>query len=401
MRSRARTEAIDPVALRGQLALLEPEAAAQSESIQVVRAPGRVNLIGEYTDFNQGYVLPAAIDREIRVARLPTDDRRVVLHRLDTGQHGEFDLDRLPERAGEWLDYAVGMAWALAEAGLPLRGLRGVIGSNLPTGAGLSSSAAIELAVAHALLADPAAAPDPMELARLAQRAENGFVGVQSGLMDQFAVACGQADAALLLDCRSLDWRPVDLPLEDLTLVVCDSGQARRLAGSEYNVRRAQCDEAVAVLARHDPAVHSLRDVSPELLYRAAGEAWLEPVVLKRATHVINENRRVIDTIAALEAHDLPGVGELFAASHASLRDLFEVSSPALDALVRIAVATPGVVAARMTGAGFGGCTVNLVRPDAVERLRAAVESSYARQTGFTPRVFPVRAVAGAGLVTA
>jgi galactokinase len=397
MRSRARTDATDPVVLRAQLAKLEPEAAARSGSVRIVRAPGRVNLIGEYTDFNDGYVLPTAIDREIRIAYLPTDDRRVVLHRLDTDQRGEFDLDHLPERAGGWLDYAVGTAWALTEAGLPLCGLRGVIGSNLPTGAGLSSSAAIELAMAHALLADPAGTPDPMTLARLARRAENGFVGVQSGLMDQFAVACGQADAALLLDCRSLEWRAVSLPLEELTLVVCDSGQARQLAGSEYNVRRTQCDTAVAVLAGRDPAVRSLRDVSPELLNRAALEDWLEPVVLRRATHVVHENVRVIDTIAALEARDLAALGRLFAASHASLRDLFEVSSPALDALVEIAVATPGVVAARMTGAGFGGCTVNLVRPAAVERLRSAVESRYVTQTGFTPRVFRVIPVAGAG----
>jgi galactokinase len=397
MRSRARTDATDPVVLRARLARLEPEAAARSGPVRIVRAPGRVNLIGEHTDYNGGYVLPTAINREIRVAYFPTDDRRVVLHRLGSGQRGEFDLDHLPERAGGWLDYVVGMAWALAQAGLPLRGLRGVIGSNLPTGAGLSSSAAIELAVAHALLADPADAPDPMSLARLAQRAENGFVGVQSGLMDQFAVACGQADAALLLDCRSLEWRAVSLPLDEVTLVVCDSGQARQLAGSEYNVRRTQCDAAVAVFAGRDPAVRSLRDVSPELLEQAAVGGWLEPVVLRRATHIIYENGRVIDSIAALEARDLAALGRLFAASHASLRDLFEVSSPALDALVEIAVATPGVVAARMTGAGFGGCTINLVRPDAVARLRSAVESRYVTQTGFTPRVFAVLPVAGAG----
>ena len=397
----ARTEAIDPAALRAQLEQLEPAARARPDSVVTVRSPGRVNLIGEHTDFNLGYVLPTAIDREIRIACLPTEDRRVVLHRLDTGQRGEFHLDHLPQRAGNWLDYAVGTAWALTEAGLPLRGIRGVIGSNLPMGAGLSSSAAMELAVSYALLAGGAATPEPMALARIAQRAENAFVGVQSGLMDQFAVACGQAEAALLLDCRSLDWRTVQLPLDALTLVVCDSGQSRELAGSEYNVRRAQCDAAVAGLARHDPAVRSLRDVSPALLDEAAAQGWLEPVVLNRARHVVEENIRVLDTIAALEAHDLPALGRLFAASHASLRDLFEVSSPALDALVEIAVATPGVVAARMTGAGFGGCTINLVRPAAVDDLRAAVEKGYARRTGYTPRVFPVTPTAGAGILPA
>jgi len=214
-------------------------------------------------------------------------------------------------------------------------------------------------------------------------------------------VACGQANAALLLDCRSLDWRTVALPLDEVTLVVCDSGQTRELASSEYNVRRAQCEAAVAGLAAHDPAVRSLRDVSPELLDEAARQGWLEPLILRRATHIVYENQRVLDTIAALETHDLAALGRLFAASHESLRSLFEVSSPALDALVGVAVGTPGVVAARMTGAGFGGCTINLVRPDAVEALRAAVEDRYAAQTGYSPRVFPVVSTAGAGLVAA
>jgi len=382
-----------------RLRALAPEAAAGPEAIAVVRAPGRVNLIGEYTDFNLGYVLPAAIDREIRIAFVASDDRRVVLHRSDSGERGEFDLDRLPARQGSWLDYAVGVAWALTRAGHRLRGVRAVIGSNLPTGAGLSSSAAIELAIARALLASPGPELDPMSLARLAQVAENQFVGVQSGLMDQFAVACGRAGAALLLDCRSLDWQPVGLPLDRVALVVCDSGQARALASSAYNVRRAQCEAAVAELARHDPRVRSLRDVSIGFLDVATRAGWLDALVLKRATHVVHENQRVIDTMAALAAGDLAAVGALFAASHASLRDLFEVSSPALDALVEIAVATPGVVAARMTGAGFGGCTVNLVEPDALPALRAAVEGVYAGRTGFSPRVFPVTPVAGAGFI--
>ncbi|MGH2512003.1 MAG: galactokinase, partial [Candidatus Limnocylindrales bacterium] len=258
-------------------------------------------------------MLPAAIDREIRIAFVPSADRRVVLHRLDTAEVGEFDLDDLPEPGGTWLDYPVGMAWALAEAGLPLRGLRGVIGSNLPAGAGLSSSAAIELATAQALLAE-ADRPEPMALARLAQRAENGFVGVQSGLMDQFAVACGRPDAALLLDCRSLAWRPVGLPLDEARLVICDSGETRRLTGSEYNTRRDECRAAVAVLAGHDPAVRSLRDVSPALLDAAAAASWLNPVVLRRAQHVVAENQRVLDTVDALERHDLAAVGLAFAA---------------------------------------------------------------------------------------
>ena len=204
-------------------------------------------------------------------------------------------------------------------------------------------------------------------------------MGVQSGLMDQFAEACGVAGAAVLLDCRSSDWRPIPLP-DDLALVVCHTGSARRLERSEYNVRRSQCEAAVAALAVRHPDIHSLRDVTPELLAESA--SVLDPTAARRAEHVVSENARVGAVVAALAAGDLEAVGALFAASHASLRDRFEVSSPELDAMVEIATGVPGVVAARMTGAGFGGCTINLVRPDAVGRLRAAVERDYPARTG-------------------
>lgn len=338
--------------------------------------------------------MPAAIDLEIRLAYLPTDDRRVELVRLDTGERDGFDLDAPRPKAGTWLDYVVGAAWALGQAGKPLTGLRGVIASILPPNAGLSSSAAIELASAWALLDDVAPTVDRFELARICQVAENQYVGVQSGLMDQFAESCGVEGSALLLDCRSSDWRPIPLPT-DLSLVVCHTGSARRLNHSEYNVRRTQCEAAVAALAAIDPAIRSLRDVTPELLAREGGR--LEPVAARRAEHVVAENERVDATVKALAAADLAAVGELFAASHQSLRDLFEVSSPELDTMVEIARSVPGVIASRMTGAGFGGCTVNLVRPDAVVALRAAVERDYPVKTGMTPLVLPVRATAGAG----
>jgi len=360
----------------------------------VVRAPGRVNLIGEHTDYNLGFVLPAAIDLEIRIAYLPTDDHRVELVRLDTGERDGFELDRPRPKAGTWLDYVAGTAWALGEAGLPMTGLRGVIASTLPTSAGLSSSAAIELASAWALLHDAAPEIEPFELAKHCQRAENAYVGVQSGLMDQFAEACGVAGAAVLLDCRSSEWRPIPLPA-DVALVVCHTGSARRLERSEYNVRRSQCEAAVAAMAGDHPEVLSLRDVTRELL--AEAEPRLDPVAARRARHIVSENERVGETVRALAAGDLERVGAMFAASHASLRDDFEVSSPELDAMVDVAVGVPGVIAARMTGAGFGGCTINLVRPDAVEALRAAVDRDYPSRTGLTPMVLPVRAVGGAG----
>jgi galactokinase len=359
-----------------------------------VRAPGRVNLIGEHTDYNDGFVLPAAIDLEIRIAYLPSDDRRVALDRLDSGERDGFDLDLPRTKAGTWLDYVAGTAWALGEVGLPLTGLRGVIASTLPPNAGLSSSAAIELASAWALLDDRAPGVDPFELAKICQVAENRYVGVQSGLMDQFAEACGVDGAAMLLDCRSSEWRAIPMPA-DVAIVVCHTGSARRLDRSEYNVRRSQCEAAVADLASIDPDIRSLRDVTLELLDRES--ARLDPVTARRARHVVAENRRVGETVAALADGDLAEVGALFAASHASLRDLFEVSSPELDAMVDIARSVPGVVAARMTGAGFGGCTVNLVRPDAVSRLRETVERDYPSMTGLTPTVLPVHATAGAG----
>ena len=378
------------------LAAVEPAAAERREAVRVVRAPGRVNLIGEHTDYNEGIVLPAAIDLEIRIAYLPTTDRQVELTRLDTGDRQKFDLDRIRARNGSWLDYVAGTAWALDEAGLPLTGLRGVVASTLPTSAGLSSSAAIELASAWAMLDDAAAGVDRFELARRCQRAENGYVGVMGGLLDQFAESCGVAGAALFLDCRSNEWRPVPLP-PDLDLVVLHTGSTRSLTRSEYNVRRSQCESAVAALSRSDPSIHSLRDVTPEALAAAAGR--LAATEFRRASHIVGENERVGATVEALEAGDLEAVGMLFAASHASLRDDYEVSSPELDAMVEIATAVPGVVAARMTGAGFGGCTVNLVRPDSVDALAAAVRERYPARTGLIPRILPVRVAAGAGRI--
>ena len=384
-------------ALVDALVAAEPDVAGRRSEIRVVRAPGRVNLIGEHTDYNLGYVLPAAIDLEIRIAYLPADDGQVRLTRLDSGDTDAFDVAADRPRSGSWLDYVAGTAWALREAGLPSRGLRGVVASTLPPNAGLSSSAAIELASAWAMLDDLAPSVDPLRLARICQRAENGYVGVQSGLMDQFAEACGVADSAMLLDCRSLEWQAVTLP-RGLTLVVCHTGSARHLDGSAYNERRAQCQAAVDALAVGDSSVTSLRDVS-EAMLEAAGDR-LPPVVRRRAEHIVAENARVLATVEALEADDRAAIGRLFAASHASLRDRFEVSSPELDAMVEIAVGVPGVVGARMTGAGFGGCTVNLVEDDAVDALRAAVERDYPARTGLVPRVLPVRAVAGAGRVT-
>lgn len=388
---------LDAASLRRELAEREPAARDVADAVRIVRAPGRVNLIGEHTDYNQGFVLPAAISLETWICFLPTDNRDVELTRLDTRERLGFDLDSIGSQRGEWIDYLAGTARALADDGVALRGLRGVIASTVPISSGLSSSAALELAAAWALSAEMPPPRTPMELAQLAQRAENEYVGVRSGIMDQFASAHGRPDAALLLDCRSLEYRPVPLPLDRATLVVCDSNAPRDLATSAYNARREQCERAVSALAELGRPVTSLRDVDMAMLEKLRGVVDNETI--RRCEHVIRENERVLAAERALLAGDLRSVGRLFAESHASLRDLYEVSSPELDALVEIAAGTDGVFGARMTGAGFGGCTVNLVAHEAVETLREAVAREYAPRTGREANVHVVRPAAGAGRV--
>jgi galactokinase len=377
------------------LRTLVPDAAAA----RVVRAPGRINLIGEHTDYNDGLVLPIAIDREIVIAAAASTDRRVELTRLDTGEREAFDLDAIPDVQGKWIDYVAGIALILAERRVPMRGLRGIVASTLPIAVGLSSSAAFEMAAAWALIEADEPPLDPIDLAKVGQAVENRYIGVNSGLMDQLAAVLGRRNAALLIDCRSLDWRPVPLPLERYCVVAIDSGSPRRLGRSAYNERRAECESVVLVLRERDPSIRALRDVDLDAL--AAARDVVGPVASRRAEHVIRENQRVLDCVAAFERDDLPTVGELLASSHASLRDLFEVSSPELDALVEIATAVPGVIGARMTGGGFGGSIVVLAERGAVEPLRSAVARIYPGRTGLEAAVHLVEPADGAGRVDA
>ncbi len=365
-----------------------------------VRAPGRINLIGEHTDYNEGFVLPAAISREIRISLLPTGDRWVEIELEETGEQTTIDLDAIGEPRGGWIDYVAGVAQALIRDDRDVGGFSGVLSSDLPMSAGLSSSAALELAAAWALLSAGGGATGPdidrLKLAQLCQQAENGYVGVNSGLMDQFAASCGVAGHALLLDCRSLEYRAVPVPA-DIALVVVDTGSRRRLVGSEYNERRAQCERGVAILAGRGEPVRALRDATVPMLDRAA--AALGDITYRRCRHVVEENERTLAAADALQAGDRRTLGALFAASHASLRDLYGVSSRELDLAVQIASATRGVIAARLTGAGFGGCTINLVENDAVERLADAIESKYPARTALTPRIYRVDAAEGAGVL--
>jgi len=334
----------------------------------VVRAPGRVNLVGEHTDYNDGFVLPMAIDREVRIALRPRHDGRVTLHALDLDDETSFALEGLTRGEG-WAEYVKGVAWALAGDGLELTGWEGVLAGDVPVGAGLSSSAALELAAARAFQASSGFAWEPARMARLCQRAENRWVGVSSGIMDQLISALGEAGRALLLDCRSLEGEAVPLPAGHVA-VVLDTGTRRGLVDSAYNERRAQCEAA----ARH-LGVAALRDVDANAL--EAGAAGLEALPLKRARHVVSENARTLAAAAAMRRGDAATLGRLMSASHVSLRDDFQVSTGALDAIQACAVAQPGCLGARMTGAGFGGCAVALVEEAYVNAFVEGVKSCY------------------------
>ncbi len=380
-----------------KLGRLLSDRTGRAEPALIVRAPGRVNLIGEYTDVNLGFVLPAAIDLEVWIALLPWDRPEVELTSVEMGETASFSLAELARpdsRQRTWIDYVAGTAWAMHEAGLPIRGFRGVMDSTVPVGSGLSSSAAVEMASSWAL-GDPAAPrPEASRIAAIGQRGENAYVGVNCGIMDQFASAAGKAGHALLIDCRTNTATPARLP-GHLSLVVCDTAAPRQLNSSAYNTRRRECETGVRLIAEREPEVRSLRDVTPAMLARNRDR--LPEVVARRCEHIVIEDERVIAAVDALAADDIDTVGRLFAASHASLRDLFEVSSAELDVMVEIARKVPGVVASRLTGAGFGGCTINLVERGAEDNLRSAVEDEYPRRTGLQPRVYVVQAVDGAG----
>ncbi len=364
---------------------------------QVARAPGRVNLIGEHTDYNDGFVLPVAIERDVLVAFTARTDRQVVLHSLDLNDTADFDLDDIrKDSARLWSNYARGVARELEAAGVRLRGIDALMQGDVPIGAGLSSSAAVEVAMAVAFLAASAVEMDLVQVALIAQRAENRFVGMQCGIMDQFISALGQAGHALFIDTRDLSYRAVPLPGE-VRVVICDTMTRRGLVGSAYNERRQQCEEAVRLLREVLPGVRALRDVTPEDLERYGDR--LPPVVRKRAQHVVSENARVLAAVSALEAGQAAEFGRLMDASHASLRDDYEVSSPELNLMVELARAAPGCLGARMTGAGFGGATVNLVHVAEVGAFVEVVSESYRARTGRKPEITVTAAAAGAGLV--
>lgn len=362
----------------------------------IYRAPGRVNLIGDHTDYQDGFVLPIAIDRDIWCVAVRRRDRLLHLVSADLGQTAVVSLDALrPEAIPAWARYPAGVAWAFGERGASLSGMDLLFQSTLPIGAGLSSSAALELASALALEFGSGFTLEPKQNAVLCRRAENEFVGVPCGVMDQYVSALALAGHALCIDCRHLTHRPVPIPAE-AAVVVLESGIRHNLASSGYEQRRAETERAVALLQRHFPTIRALRDVTEAMLASVA-EA-LPPVERKRARHVVNENARVLAAVEALDAGDLRRFGHLMNHSHTSLRDDFEVSIPEIDVLVE-AAREAGALGARITGGGFGGAAVALLHGVPVERFSAAVAAAYRTATGREATIFPVRPAAGAGPV--
>ena len=365
------------------------------------QAPGRVNLIGEHTDYNDGFVMPFAIDRRAVAAGAIRDDSRLHAYALDLNETAEIDLNALPvTRRGNWVDYVEGTVRCVAERfGIAPRGADLMISSTVPIGAGLSSSAALEISIGLAYLALTETAIDRKELAFAGQQAEHKFAGTRSGIMDQFAAAFGKSGDAMLLDCRSLDIDYIPIAHEAATIVVIDTKVKHNLASSEYNVRRSECEEAVEILQKVMPEITSLRDMTIGTLETHA--RLLSDVVLRRCRHVVTENDRTQSAALAFRQGDFETAGRLMYESHRSLRDDYEVSCLELDTLVEIASSVDGVFGARMTGGGFGGCTVNLVETKMVETLREKVLNDYAARFGEDPGFYIFQPADGASEITA
>lgn len=362
---------------------------------RLVRAPGRVNLIGEHTDYSLGFVLPVALQMACHIAVGPSDDGRLRVWSENVRQSREWEVDDLGalEPAGEWSDYVAGVARELVRAGCNVRPSNLYLWSTVPVGSGLSSSAALEVATAMALL-DKSAGLARIEIARLCQRAEKDFVGMPCGIMDQYISVFGKAGCAVRIDCRSLEHETVRLP-DEVSIVAVNSMVKHELGGSAYRDRVRECREAVDAIHAGDPAVASLRDVGIPRLEACA--ASMPKLVYRRARHVVSEDARVEEFMLASAAGDLKRMGELFVASHRSLQHDYEVSCPELDFLVDSAIGMDSVYGARMTGGGFGGCTVNLVRPDAVEDFRAGISRIYHERYGIEPHSYICEPSDGAG----
>jgi len=361
----------------------------------IVQAPGRVNLIGEHTDYNDGYVFPAAIAFQTRIGIAKREDRRVLVYSENYAEQVELNLDKLPSRGrGHWSDYVVGVIRLLAGRLGTLPSADVLLSGDVPQGAGLSSSASLEVAVCTAFLEIAQQRLDGTAVALLCQQAENEFVGARCGIMDQFISVQGKKDHALLLDCRTLAYQLLPIPPE-VSVVICNTMVRHSHSASGYNQRRAECEAATQFFSERLPGVKALRDVSAEDFEKLGGE--LPEVIRKRARHVVTENARVLKAGEALAASDVKRFGTLMKESHASLRDDFEVSCEEVDVMVRLAEENPGVYGSRMTGGGFGGCTINLVESTFVEQFKSKVLARYEKTTGRAAEIYVSSAADGAG----
>jgi galactokinase len=360
----------------------------------IYRAPGRVNLIGEHTDYNLGYVLPIALEMACYVAAGPNADGELRIFSQDFDAEFVLPISKLAEAApaGAWHDYAIGVAQQLAAAGYPVNPTNLLIRSEVPVGSGLSSSASLEVATAIALLGDHRI--EPLALAQLAQRAEREFVGMPCGIMDQYASVFGRQGSAIQIDCRSLKHEYVTLT-ENVRVIAVNSMVKHELGSSAYSQRVAECAEAVAAMKKIDDSIESLRDVSLEFFTRVQEE--IPPIPRQRARHVVTDNQRVLDFAAAAKVGDLQELGRLFVASHRSMQFDYEISCEEIDFLVDTAIRIAGVYGARMTGGGFGGCTVNLVEPEAVERFERELSGQYRQKFNIEPAFYDCQPAAGAG----
>jgi galactokinase len=369
----------------------------------VARAPGRVNLLGEHVDYNDGFVLPAAIDRATYIAFSPANTPHSTLVAVDFNQQARFSLESIQSKTQvdssplpEWTLYPAGVMWALLEEKLTISSMNAVFASDVPRGSGLSSSASVEMVFMIACQTLGGWTLPSMQRALLGQKAENKYVGVNCGIMDQFASACGVESKLLLLDCRSLEWKTIPLP-ENVSIVIADTTVRRKLTTGEYNNRRSACEEAVRLLQQDLPSIKSLRDVSVDNFNRFSGK--LPDEIEKRARHVVEEIGRSNQSQALLDAGDIQSFGKLMNECHISLRDLYEVSCPELNVMTRIAQTLEGCYGARLTGAGFGGCTVNLVACDSAEDFAKNLAKFYEAETGLHPEIYITHASNGAELL--
>jgi galactokinase len=361
---------------------------------RLFRAPGRVNLIGEHTDYNDGFVMPVAIDFFAQIVLFPLEARALEFFSDNFKEKVVLDFDNLPKsRSRHWSDYVVGVALVMIREGYQLRGARLMIVSDVPIGSGLSSSAAIEVATAYALAISSDLKIERAELARLCRKAENEFVGARVGIMDQFISFFGEADRALLLDCRSLKFQQLPLPPQ-AQLVICNTMVKHDLASGAYNERREQCEEGVERLRNVIPGLKALRDISSQQLEEH--RTLLREVIYRRCRHVVSENERVLAAASALQDRDVVRFGDLMNQSHQSLKDDYEVSCAELDLMVELARKAEGVYGARMTGGGFGGSTVNLVSIENVDEFQKQISVGYEKETGLTPEIYVCKAVKGA-----